>query len=157
MPFKSVEKRKEYYREYQRKWAEATREHLLETRRESYQEHKERISKAQYGRRRANPERTLLHIARSRAKRKHLDFSIGVEDISIPARCPILDIPIFNGVDKVCPNSPSVDRLNSDFGYIKGNVRVISHRANQLKSDMSIETVRNLLRYMEENVFRQAE
>jgi hypothetical protein len=35
------------------------------------------------------------------------------------------------------PNSPSFDRINNDpaIGYVRGNVNIISQRANQIKSD----------------------
>ncbi len=33
------------------------------------------------------------------------------------------------------PDSPSVDKLIPALGYVKGNVAVISRRANQIKSD----------------------
>ena len=46
-------------------------------------------------------------------------------------------------------NSPSVDRVVPSLGYVKGNVHVISHRANSMKSDATIENVRALLAYME--------
>jgi hypothetical protein len=40
--------------------------------------------------------------------------------------------------------SPSLDRIDPGQGYVPGNVRVISDRANRLKGDRSIETLRLL-------------
>lgn len=41
--------------------------------------------------------------------------------------------------------SPSLDRLDSSKGYVKGNVRVISKRANQLKNNATVEEMRMVL------------
>jgi hypothetical protein len=36
-------------------------------------------------------------------------------------------------------NSPSIDRFDNSKGYVKGNVWIISDRANRLKSNLSKE------------------
>ena len=87
-------------------------------------------------------ERTLLRCARRRAKEAGLPFSITESDIVIPDTCPILGIPIIRGRGSVCRNSPSVDRTIPALGYVKGNVRVISHRANSLKNDATVAEIR---------------
>ena len=38
-------------------------------------------------------------------------------------------------------NSPSIDRIIPDLGYIKGNVHWISKRANQIMSDATPDQV----------------
>lgn len=56
--------------------------------------------------------------------------------------CPVLHIPIVLGAE--CNNfgGPSVDRKRPAEGYVPGNVRVISYRANLLKSNASCEELR---------------
>jgi hypothetical protein len=92
------------------------------------------LSQAQY--RTITKERLLWDAAKSRAKAKGRDFNIEVTDISIPSVCPVLNIPM---------DSPSLDRIDSSKGYVKGNVRVISVRANMLKNDATIEELEMVL------------
>jgi hypothetical protein len=80
------------------------------------------------------PERVLLESAIHRAKLKKLECNITVDDIVIPDICPILGIKLFKGHGKKCDNSPTLDRIDNDKGYIKGNVIVVSNRANTIKS-----------------------
>jgi hypothetical protein len=62
-------------------------------------------------------------------------------DVVIPNQCPILGIKIIKqwGLseqnNQSRANNPTLDRINSQKGYIKGNVEVISYRANILKKD----------------------
>jgi len=74
--------------------------------------------------------------ARSRAVRKGLTFTITVDDISIPQRCPILDLPLTRNQGRRGPTeeSPTLDRIDPKHGYVPGNVIVISMRANTIKS-----------------------
>jgi hypothetical protein len=88
-------------------------------------------------------DRILLTKAKNRAKRKGLEFNIDITDVVIPKKCPILGIDIITDVSgKYTHNSPSIDRIDNDRGYIKGNVRVISHRANALKGDATLEELK---------------
>lgn len=94
----------------------------------------------------------LLDNAKRRAKRKNIEFKIGTSDIFIPNVCPILGVKIECGDDGgLNLSSPSLDRIDNGKGYIKGNVAVISLKANKYKSDMSISTIRNLAEYVRKN------
>jgi len=81
----------------------------------------------------------MLDRSKSRAKRKGFEHNITIEDIEIPDKCPLLGIPLFAGQGSVCPNSPTLDRIDSSKGYIKGNVWVISYKANTIKSNATPE------------------
>lgn len=99
-----------------------------------------------------HPGRYLYYNAKGRAKKLGLPFDIAPEDIVIPTYCPVLGIkidPVVRGRKGFHPMSPSVDRVIPSRGYVRGNVRVISNRANRLKCDASIDEVRAVLRYME--------
>lgn len=90
-----------------------------------------------------NREKQLYNTAKSRAKLKGREFTIDLEDIVIPDVCPVLNVPIGTG-----EYAPSVDRTDHTKGYIKGNVRVISTRANRLKNDATAEELQLVLTYI---------
>ena len=77
----------------------------------------------------------LLGQARYRAKKKNIKFDLELSDIIIPKLCPVLKIPLTAGSSSGGPRgcSPSLDRIDNAKGYIKGNVQVISHKANTMK------------------------
>ena len=81
--------------------------------------------------------RNLIKWAKHRAKKKGLAFDLTVDDIEIPSHCPVLAIELALGHDKPGDNSPSLDRIDPKKGYIRGNVHVVSYRANRLKADAS--------------------
>lgn len=102
-------------------------------RQERVEQHKAYVRKYAFN----NPEKTLLKTARYRALKRGVEFSIDVSDIVIPDVCPILGIPlvISDGTGKPGGrmDSPSLDRIDNEKGYVKGNVQVISHMANSMK------------------------
>jgi len=93
-----------------------------------------------------HPERLLWTFARRRAKALAYPFNIEPEDIIIPETCPLLGIPLIRSNGYATDNTPSLDRKNAQLGYIKGNVWVISYRANRLKSDATLEELELLVR-----------
>lgn len=104
----------------------------------------------QLARAKAGPELIMWRLARNRAREKGLDFNIDVGDIVVPEKCPALGIPIIRneGVLGAGMNSPSLDRLDSSKGYIKGNVSVISWRANRIKCDGTAEEHEKIAAWM---------
>jgi len=100
--------------------------------------------------RRANPDtwaKAAISQIRHRAKTKGLECTITAADISPPLICPVLGIKLrFGG--RIGNDSPSVDRFENSSGYIPGNVRVISWRANNLKRDATIEELQSVIVYM---------
>ena len=87
--------------------------------------------------------------AKSRAKKNNLPFNIELDDIVIPERCPLLGIKIESTEVRNSPNNPSLDKIIPEKGYIKGNVWVISNRANTLKNDATIQELKTLVENLE--------
>lgn len=84
------------------------------------------------------PEAYMLDRSKSRARKKGFEHTITIDDIVIPDKCPLLGIPLFPGQGGVCPNSPTLDRIDSSKGYIKDNVWVISYKANTIKNNATL-------------------
>lgn len=97
---------------------------------------------------RKNPEKILLSAAKARAKIKGLTFDLAISDIIIPEVCPIFKTEFWMGQGR-SDNSPSLDRINPNLGYVRGNVQVISWRANRLKSNATREDIRMLHEWFE--------
>ena len=78
--------------------------------------------------------------AKQRAKKRGTPFSISYKDIVIPDKCPFLGIPLHrNKLKENRDSSPSLDCIESSKGYVQGNIRVISHKANTMKSNSTLE------------------
>lgn len=95
----------------------------------------------------SDAERRILTRVKSRAKQKGIDFNLEIEDVDIPDICPVLGIKLnpHSGHRGYHHDSPSLDKIYPDKGYMKGNVRVISARANLLKNDASVEELTKVL------------
>lgn len=86
-----------------------------------------------------NIEKAMWMICKSRAKKYNLPFSIEISDIKIPEKCPLLEIPIVINIGKAKDNSPTLDKIIPELGYVKGNIQVISRKANWMKSNGTIQ------------------
>jgi hypothetical protein len=88
-----------------------------------------------------NQAKAMLARAHKRSKHKQIPFDLKEEDIRIPEVCPILNIPLHRGKKTLCPNSPSIDRIVPEKGYIKGNIIIVSSKANTIKSYATPEEI----------------
>lgn len=101
----------------------------------------------------------IIHMmakAKRRASDKGWEFDLDKDYLhSIwPAdnQCPVFKKP-FTMAEKNHDFNASLDRIDSEKGYIKGNVVVVSWRANNLKSDGTLEELRTLLEFYEAHHF----
>ena len=88
-------------------------------------------------RHRESPHIEMWYGARKRAKEKGLPFSITMEDIRIPVRCPVFGVEMAPGDGKAGRWSPSLDAIVPEKGYVLGNIQVISRFANTMKNSAS--------------------
>lgn len=89
-----------------------------------------------------HPAMRLWSVAKQRAKKRNVEFTITPEDIVLVSKCPVFNIDLQVNIDKGAggkDNSYSLDRIDQSKGYIPGNVQVISHKANSMKFTASKE------------------
>jgi hypothetical protein len=83
--------------------------------------------------------RILLVNAKRRAREKHCPLDIDLHHVAslYVDKCPILGVELNWGKNTgvATPNSPSLDKVDPNLGYVRGNVWIISHRANTIKNN----------------------
>jgi hypothetical protein len=94
--------------------------------------------------------RYFLANVKRRAKLKGIPFNLVVEDIFIPEVCPVFGTPLVKHVGKFNDDSPSLDRIIPAKGYVRGNIAVMSYRANRIKCHATLEDLRAIVRFMEQ-------
>lgn len=129
MPYKDKETKKLYHREYNRTYMREWRQSNIEI---------ARTRETNW--RNSNPKKRLINCTRQTAKLKGLDHNITENDLELPTLCPLLGIPIdYTAGNGKTMLKPSVDRINPELGYIKGNVELMSSLANTMKSKATPE------------------
>ena len=86
----------------------------------------------------------LLLVAKTRAKKTGLPFNLSREDVVVPTHCPVFGTPLIRGTRGFHESSPSLDRIKPELGYVKGNIIVISFKANRMKQNATIEELEKL-------------
>ncbi len=94
-----------------------------------------------------NPEKRILYRSRTSAKKRGHIHTLTEKDIVIPKYCTVLGIKLVQG-GKTSFDSPSIDRIDNDKGYVPGNVMIISQRANTIKNNATIEELEKIIEYM---------
>lgn len=135
-------------KQYQKTWRDKNREKVNQKNRDSYQRNKTNRRATHKAYIQSRPEVRMICAARFRAKTDGVPCTITVDDIAIPEVCPVLGITLKINTDKADANSPSLDRFIPQLGYVAGNVRVISNRANTLKRDASLEELQAIVAWM---------
>jgi hypothetical protein len=65
--------------------------------------------------------------------------------------CPLLEEPLAWTVEDregkaYHPFSPSIDRIRNELGYVRGNVWIVSHKANAMKNSGNAEEIAKIAR-----------
>lgn len=162
--FRCKECNKAYKKQYHAQYRETHGEDLREKERRRYA--RDRVKRTEQGRQSrvrhgskwnaaerakhaANPIPNMLGNAKSRARRKNLKFDLHADDFEIPAFCPVLGLPLLVTPGKTTDNSPSLDRIDNAKGYVRGNVVVVSFKANTIKNTATVDELRMVLKFYE--------
>lgn len=82
----------------------------------------------------------MLRRARVRAAQTGLEFDLEPSDLQpLPELCPVFGHPLRVSAGPQDPWAHSLDRIDNTRGYVRGNVAVISYKANRLKNDGTSE------------------
>lgn len=95
---------------------------------------------------REQPEWAVRYRAKKRAGKLGIAFDLPLQAVVIPVFCPVLDVRLVIGEGRL-PASPSLDRIDPRKGYVVGNVRVVSDKANRLKSNLDIVALKARLAF----------
>ncbi len=96
-----------------------------------------------------NQKDNLLRFAQQQAKKYGIEFNLKECDIKIPKTCPLLGIFIDTNKHGHTDNSPFIERIDTTRGYIPGNVWIISHRAHDIKRDLTLYDLKQFLENLE--------
>jgi hypothetical protein len=91
----------------------------------------------------------ILKKCKARVKKYNLDFNLDENYLELiypkNNKCPLLNIELKKGNGRPVNSSPTLDRIISKLGYVKGNVVFISHKANIIKNNLTLEEMKVLL------------
>lgn len=98
---------------------------------------------------------SLRHSIRLRAEARGIEFDLDTEYLHTiaPDYCPIFKMPLrwlYSDTRLAADNSPSLDRIIPDRGYVRGNVAWISNKANQIKSNATAEEIYAVAKWTEQ-------
>jgi hypothetical protein len=84
-------------------------------------------------------QRAKFSRKRTNALRIGYSWEIEFTDLDWVTHCPILGMELDYFASYAQENSPSFDRIDTTQGYVKGNVQLVSWRANRIKNDGTAE------------------
>lgn len=150
MPYKNKEvgraRKRAYNKKYNPIYKAAHKEEAASSWKTYYEENKEQLKAAQKQKYRANPLKYLIYAAKARAEKFGLDFDLTEDSIAMPEVCPVFGKPFIVGDRNL---APSLDRIDPKKGYVKGNVAIVSFRANRLKMNASLAELKQLVAWLE--------
>lgn len=85
------------------------------------------------------------------ARNRGIEFTITKEDFPEKIEyCPILGIKLrYDG--KLGSDSASIDRIDTEKGYIPGNVQILSQKANTAKGNLTNDELLKFAEYILQN------
>ena len=98
--------------------------------------------------------RMLLNASKQRAALKKREHTLTLEDIKElyprDGKCPVFGFDLQFNSAGFRETSPSLDRIDSNKGYTRDNVQIISWKANRLKAYATVEDLEILVAYLKQ-------
>ena len=138
--------------EYDKKYRQDNKEKIAKYR----QDNKEKIVESLKKYRQNNKEKLIVRWAKTRANKNNVPFDIDEDYIKKiwPKHniCPIFKIKLEQSNLYTGDQSPSLDRIIPKLGYVKGNVQIMSHKANRIKNNATFEELVIIGKYYEKQL-----
>lgn len=84
----------------------------------------------------------MIRNVKYSAKRRGIDFNLNYTDLELPAYCPLLGIKLNYTTRYQDCDHATIDRIDNNLGYIKGNIIVLSRLANNMKNQASFKEIK---------------
>lgn len=100
-----------------------------------------------------------LAVAANRCKEADIPFDVTVDDLMPPPlNCPVFGFKLdwYKDGRGAADDSPSIDRLIPDMGYVAGNVTIISNKANRIKNDSNLKELLQVATWVEARLNEKA-
>ncbi len=97
-----------------------------------------------------DPRLKLLREARKLAVRRGVPFDLVVDDVVVPARCPVLGVHIKLAAGPRTDGSPSLRLIEPEKGFVRGNLVIISRRARVVMGDGTAAEHREIADWLDE-------
>lgn len=148
---KNLEQIREKDKILKREYRKNNQEHYQNTRSAYNEKNREKLLAYDRNRMNSRPEYFLFSSARQRARKANLEFSITEQDVKelleATVTCPLRLVKFEKGSNhKPRENSASIDRIDSNLGYTKENIQIISYLANSIKNQSNLEIFETIVK-----------
>ena len=93
--------------------------------------------------------RTKWRNKKYNALAKGIPWDLEFSDIEWPTHCPALGIELDYFAESVQDSCVSFDRIDPSKGYVKGNVIILSSRANRIKNNATYEDLQKIAHFLQ--------
>ena len=100
-----------------------------------------------------------LAVAANKCREQGIPFDITADDLMpAPLKCPVFGFKLdwYKDGRGGADDSPSIDRLIPEKGYVPGNVTLISLKANRIKNDSDLSELRMVADWVEAQTMEKA-
>jgi len=125
-----------YCKNCHNKWRKELTMNYSEEKKEQIKEQERNHKRERYS---DNPMYISLLSKKTFSKKYNLPFNLTLEDLIVPEYCPLLNVKMERGT----PYTPSIDRIIPSLGYVKGNIQIVSLKANLMKTNATLKELKS--------------